>query len=358
MKPIKTHRLEIGAPRRVTIILAGCGGTGSYAALHLAQLAYAAHGHEIEIKLVFVDPDHVERKNVARQNFAPGEVGQPKAVTLARRYSLALGLAITPIAGRFERAILNSHKQHTGWAEDGLTIIAGCVDNTAARQDIRAAVLPNSQDGHSWRKDLFWIDAGNHYAHGQVLLGNSTHPRPLLSPLGFAYGLPLPSVQEPALVAPEAQEAGPALSCADLVERDVQARTINKMMAAWIDVFCERLIISRDLRMMGVRLDQRSGAAAGIPITGGVVVDPAKGKISLQDSYPAGYPANEDEDDEGYDELTGPMCSECGADLVRGRDIINDEETEIYFCLNCEWRMTAEEFEEMQAGEALGRLMQ
>ncbi|GIK42424.1 MAG: hypothetical protein BroJett011_62570 [Chloroflexota bacterium] len=357
MKPIKTHRLEIGAPRRVTIILAGCGGTGSYAALHLAQLAYAARGHEIEVSLVFVDPDTVERKNVARQNFAPAEVGQPKAVTLARRYSLALGLAITPIAGKFERAVLNHYRQQTGWNEDGLTVVAGCVDNIAARQDIRAALLPDIEDGYSWQKDLFWLDAGNHYAHGQVLLGNSTYPRPLLSPLGFAYGLPLPSVQEPGLVAPEAPEAGPALSCADLVERDVQARTINKMMAAWIDVFCERLIVSRDLRIMGVRLDQRGGAAAGIPIAGGVVMDPAKGKISHPDSYPAGYPANED-DEEDDDTLTGPMCPECGGDIIRGRDIIGGAETEIYFCLHCNWQMTAEEFNEIQAGEALGRLME
>lgn len=361
MKIIKTHRLEIGAPTRITIILVGCGGTGSYAALHLAQLAFAARARDIGIKLIFVDPDTVEPKNVARQNFAPSEVGQPKAATLARRYSLAFGLAIIPVVARFEAGILREHKQHVGWGEDGLTVVVGCVDNTAARRDIREAVGPDAKKDSTfdfWDKELWWLDAGNHHAHGQVLLGNSTCPKPLLSPPGFAYTLPFPSVQDPKLIALERHEddTGEVLSCAELVERDVQARTINKMMACWIDVFLERLIISRDLRMMGVELDQRSGQAISIPITGGVVREATK---SGQHSYPAGYPAvidDEDPDDAGT-ELIGPACPECGGDLIEGRNIIDDEELEIYFCNNCNYAEPVEAYNERQAERAFEQLM-
>lgn len=337
MKIKKSHRLEIGAPNRVSIILVGCGGTGSYAALHLAQLAYAAQAHDIQIKLVFVDPDRVEQKNVARQNFAPSEVGQPKAVTLARRYSLAFGLAIVPVVGKFEPATLRKWKEESRWTEDRLTVIVGCVDNPAGRRDIRAAIGPALEGNETfdfWQKDLWWLDAGNYHAHGQVLLGNSTSPKPVLSPLGFAYALPFPSVQAPELIAEETAEpdAGEVLSCAELVERDVQARTINKMMACWIDVFLERLIVSRDLRMMGVELDQRSGNAVSLPITDGVVRE-VKETVKLE-SYPAGYPANDDD-------VVEMECPGCGAELIEGHDILDDDEgeVEIVFCNICGFRI-------------------
>lgn len=338
MKPTKTYRLETGLPEKALVMLVGCGGTGSYAALHLAQLAYAARD-QIEIKLVFVDPDRVETKNVARQNFAPCEVGEYKAVTLARRYAAAFGLPITARAECFSAGLLYEFRLNPQY----LNLIVGCVDNTAARLDIHRTLVREAST-HFVRefagRNLWWLDSGNHHAHGQVCLGNYPGPGPLLSPLGFALALPLPSYQNPDLIAPEAESAQSqaGLSCADLVAQEVQSRTINKMMAAWIDVYCERLLITRDLRIMSTQIDQRSGAVYSTPISGGQVVElaPAQGPTGLFDDEP---------DDENQ-----PGCPECGEALIHGYDILDDEEgeVEIVFCNICCFRMRLAEFEDQE----------
>ena len=332
----KIHTVEIGNPDRVSILLVGCGGSGSYAALHLAQLAYSA---ELTIELVFIDPDTVEQKNIGRQNFCPGEIGQPKAVTLARRYSLAYGLSITPILGNFEDAMIDDYGHNGYYGDNGLTLIVGCVDNAAGRRDIHRAMAKRSG-----RRNLWWLDAGNDHAHGQVLLGNNLWSRPLITKLGVCFALPLPSVQEPDLLKDEQPDPeASAEGCAELVQLGVQARTINKMMASWIDVYCEQLLVSRDLRMMGTYLDQRSGQAYSEPIAGGQVVEDANIRNSFADL--------------GYQPVQlGSVnpCPQCGSPLIPGRDIVETEvigdepgeerEVEIYFCEVCSWRMEQDEY--------------
>ena len=44
----KRYRLEVGEFNQVKIILIGCGGTGSFAALHLARLAWAMRDKGID----------------------------------------------------------------------------------------------------------------------------------------------------------------------------------------------------------------------------------------------------------------------------------------------------------------------
>jgi hypothetical protein len=52
--------------------------------------------------------------------------------------------------------------------------------------------------GHQHK--YFWLDAGNERFNGQVIIGNSLDAEPLLSPLGYCIGLPLPHLQEPGLL--------------------------------------------------------------------------------------------------------------------------------------------------------------
>lgn len=267
MNPQKIYRLEIGVLEKACIFLVGCGGTGSYAALHLAQLAHVAG---MEIRLIFIDPDRVEARNVARQNFAPCEVGEFKAMTLARRYSAAFGLSIVAIPEKFSSGILTEFMLRS----DFVNLVIGCVDNTAARRDIHLALVREMKDIRKIASRLFWLDAGNYHTHGQIYLGDRLDPEPLLSPLGFAFGLPLPGVQNSELISPDQGiEMEQPLSCADLVAMEVQSRTINKMMAAWIDVYCERLLVSHDLNMMATEIDQRSGMSHSTLITRGKVIE-------------------------------------------------------------------------------------
>src|SRR5687768_10947543 len=79
------------------ITVVGLGGTGSQAARSIARILYdlRARGKHIP-KMLFVDPDRVEMRNVGRQMFTESQatIGEYKAEALARRFNFALGLDI------------------------------------------------------------------------------------------------------------------------------------------------------------------------------------------------------------------------------------------------------------------------
>ncbi len=135
----KRYRVNIGHPDRVAILLAGCGGTGSFAAHILAQLACWAVSTGLDLRLYFIDPDTVEEKNLVRQNFCRAEIGYPKAQTLAWRYMAAFGITITPVVERFSAEMLKKYMPGLS-AQGRLTIVVGAVDNVRARCDIAGAV--------------------------------------------------------------------------------------------------------------------------------------------------------------------------------------------------------------------------
>jgi PRTRC genetic system ThiF family protein len=259
----KRYRIELGYAQRISIILVGCGGTGSFLALHLARMAYHARERRgLGIQMLFVDPDQVEEKNIGRQNFCCAEVGRNKAVALATRYSRAFGLEIGYLETHFEPVVLVQRN-------DDLTLVCGCVDNAQARQEIAEAVT-------NYRR-TWWLDGGNHDHSGQVLLGDRPEIQsPDISPLGVCVGLPLPSVQCPELISPTpalpraaSTRTGEGVSCADLALADVQGLMVNQAVAGWMAVYASRLLVSRDLDMMATYFDLASGSARSVGIESG-----------------------------------------------------------------------------------------
>ena len=67
--PERRLALMLGTPECVHVTLVGTGGTGSFLARSLGQLAWAARQDGVEINLTFVDPDEVEARNVGRQDY-------------------------------------------------------------------------------------------------------------------------------------------------------------------------------------------------------------------------------------------------------------------------------------------------
>jgi molybdopterin/thiamine biosynthesis adenylyltransferase/molybdopterin converting factor small subunit len=81
-------------------VLLGMGGLGCPAALALAE---AARALGLPLRLVLVDPDRVERGNLARQIlYRDADVGRAKAEVAAERLSALI--AAEPAVQRFERA--------------------------------------------------------------------------------------------------------------------------------------------------------------------------------------------------------------------------------------------------------------
>ena len=152
--------------KRFVIIVTGVGGTGGYVVRDLSRYLYSIHKRvpgEYDIKLVCVDPDTVEEKNLLRQNFLPQDLGQNKADVIAARHARAFQLEISSVDKKLDEAqlqtIINAHPNY-------VPIIIGCVDNNAARREIHKYISKAS-------KTVIWIDSGNEKTSGQVILGTS-----------------------------------------------------------------------------------------------------------------------------------------------------------------------------------------
>lgn len=249
---------------RLQLALVGAGGTGSWLLPHLVRLAHLvrAGGHTVELHII--DPDTVEPANVARQNFLPTDVGQPKARILSARYGLAYGLDLTAWVEPF-----SYHPLKETYRVDTLTVILGAVDNAAARAGI-ADYMNRASLPHELPR-LWWVDAGNASQSGQVCLGNTAALptlRSAFSTPGYCNRLPLPSLLHPDLLEPRPEEQAPhRLSCAELAAANAQSLLVNTTAAAITADFLYRLIWTGDLKKFATYFDLASGTTRSEYIT-------------------------------------------------------------------------------------------
>lgn len=254
--------LRIPDFKRVYITLVGCGGTGSHIASGLVSIGQALRQRSIGLDLLFVDPDRVEVKNVGRQLFSAGDVGQYKSDVLSGRLNAAFGERIMSATRPVDHLdLITQPDQH-----DALHIVIGAVDNPAARAVIASAVKAahettvKTQVAHG---RLWWLDCGNENHSGQVLLGNVALKSAMRGAiaLGLIDRLPAPHLVYPDLVAtPRApKRTKRAQSCADLTAAGEQSLMINRLIAAYALSMLHDFIITRDLRYFGLALDAQWG---------------------------------------------------------------------------------------------------
>lgn len=210
------------------IVVVGLGGTGSHVARNLARLLYHRQQQRQFIPdMLFVDPDVIEDKNIGRQLFNPAERGQCKANVLARRYNFAFGLSIGAICEP-----LDARKHISPGA-----IVCGCVDNHHARREIGSA------------SRCTWIDAGNEFDYGQVVIGNAGDWQTVFTGIDRARdgrstvlphaGLLFPSLLEPE---PEPSPPEPDLSCAERAAQGDQHIYINDFMGNIVTQYVYQLL--------------------------------------------------------------------------------------------------------------------
>lgn len=163
------------------IIVIGCGGTGSRLVPQLCQfIATNTHspanprGRLINPKVILVDDDVVEEKNLLRQNFIASDVGKPKAAVLANRYGRAYGVNVTPVVRKWHdriRGLSGADGEPNVYESLGNgTVVILAVDKVQARKDILKSfgtdVCPYPTYAPS--QAPFFIDAGNEGDFGQV----------------------------------------------------------------------------------------------------------------------------------------------------------------------------------------------
>ena len=209
-----------------------------------------------DLDLLLIDHDRVEPHNLRRQSFFEGDVGKFKsqvlAERLARQYGRKIGYSVYP----YERDLLDERMALGVSKRRG--IIIGCVDTPHARRTIR-----DSLDWGDW-----WLDAGNGYQSGQVLLGNTSDVIDLQEAFDEATQtvdrLPAPSLQLPSLLMAPTSPAPVQQDCAEAVGENTQSPVINQAMATLVLDIAHRFLTGT-LTWMGAYLDLETGTLQAIP---------------------------------------------------------------------------------------------
>lgn len=242
------------------ITLIGCGGTGGYVAQALSRIVFE---NEREIKLVFIDGDTVEEKNVGRQNFYYAEAGKNKASVLAERFSFAYGIDIEVIP-----KFLNSTEYQFLRILSLSDIIISAVDSAAARKEIHKCLesihttIKKRIEKNLTIDDLgymIWIDTGNNESSGQILVGNTFDKKTVKmqknkKTLSF---LPYPSISEPDIINKKLEKKySPRISCAERIRLKEQSTTINLLMASVVSSMINNLVEGKGIESYKVFVNE------------------------------------------------------------------------------------------------------
>lgn len=237
-----------------TITIVGVGGTGAQVARLMARVIYDMRRARIATpRMVLIDPDVVEEKNVGRQLFTAADAAArtPKAEAVGKRLNMALGLDIAWYVEPYEEV------KHRVLGE----ITISCVDNHLARREIDKA-------------NGVLIGTGNYRDGGQVVIGNTSDIELFKRswPKGkdgvYRY-LPNESLLFPALLEPDPQPVTPMpeLSCADLVLRGEQDVLINDWMALVAAQYATALLRRQPITTFATFINSTSMSVRSISIS-------------------------------------------------------------------------------------------
>lgn len=239
------------------LILVGCGGTGSHLAQHIARIAVQARDLRMHLQVIFMDGDTIEPKNIGRQLFAPAEIGQNKALSLAARFNRTFGLSIIGVPYMLNDTTANGAYP---FFDEFQTIFIGAVDNATARKAIQ-----KTSGGK------LWLDSGNHRTAGQVCLGDVPKDQPIDLYGAFAMGatctaLPDPFMQWPGLMAEEERPVE-QLDCATAMVLQEQSLMVNSQMAQITAMYLDKLVLHRSISIFQTVVDIEGMAMRSWDIT-------------------------------------------------------------------------------------------
>ncbi len=150
----------------ITVTVIGVGGTGSWVLGDLVSLHhYLQATGRPGLSVTVYDPDIVTEANLGRQNFTHADLNENKAICLVEKYNRYWGLNWIAHDTKFEP---NSPFL--------ANILISCVDSIKSRKEIlnHFAQADHTKWDYKIDTDLikpyFWIDCGNGYDYGQVIV--------------------------------------------------------------------------------------------------------------------------------------------------------------------------------------------
>ena len=159
-----------------SLVLVGCGATGSNIATFISQLAISEKKID---EIVLVDGDLVEAKNFRNQKFTKRDVGENKAKVLSRRFS-KLGINISYID-----KYVDDEKELIKILSSCISqpILVGAVDNNKCRKFMHFAFQSEEIP------TLVYIDTGNGDINhvGQTVMGVKVNNKIVRPDVGIYY---------------------------------------------------------------------------------------------------------------------------------------------------------------------------
>ena len=267
----KQYKCPVPTYDFIDILVVGCGGTGSHVASSLARMLYdfRTRNNRTTVDLTLVDHDLVEEGNVGRQLFSHVEIGRNKAVTLAQRLNgwLGLDIAAVPFSVPDAWMVANLDQKVSERMGKGRSavILVGCVDNPTARKHIAQKMYSLGIFEDTW-----YIDAGNDYQTGQVLIGNMPNRRKgkvNISGMGLVNNLPAPFVQMPDLLDEDSTNTElPGCTLATVTGE--QSLFINQYVSSAVTKLVYDMLYLSELHQMGMWINSgETYQVNSIPIT-------------------------------------------------------------------------------------------
>lgn len=142
-------------------VVVGCGGTGSAFLQKMARFQYSS---DEDIRVLIVDGDIVERKNLKRQNFFENNINCSKAESLLLLASGSYGIEWSCVNEYLTDStqideFFNSLESNNAVS---VNILVGCVDNHRARQVM--------EEWFDRNNDCFYLDSANDEFDGEVVI--------------------------------------------------------------------------------------------------------------------------------------------------------------------------------------------
>lgn len=218
----------------MNVLLVGLGGNGSKLLVSLARAALALRAMgRTPPHVVAVDPDRVSEANLARQAFAPQDLGRPKAEVLVGKTNLLYGLGWEWRTRPFQPEDLRE-----------ADIVVSALDSRRARRQVAEALEKK-------KVELWWVDLGNGDRYGQVLAGNGTKEAPW------------PHQRLPELIGGDEEDEGPSCSVLEALLR--QDLLVNDMAAVWAAEVLWHLLRGKRPPYLGVFYDLDRGKTTPVP---------------------------------------------------------------------------------------------
>jgi len=152
-----TDNYIINPVHPISVLVIGCGGTGSQVLTNLARINHALINlNHPGLNVTASDDDVVTEFNCGRQLFSYSDIGLNKADVLITRLNRFFGTSWSSLQERFN-----------GIYKLNYNIVITCVDNLETRK----LVSKSFQSGRDDNDSIYWMDFGNGKDFGQVVIG-------------------------------------------------------------------------------------------------------------------------------------------------------------------------------------------